>query len=100
MALRLFFCMESRATLLVGGSNDVGQSLQHAKVVYAKDIMHIHMQMKAANIYMAYIYMNAGLGLGVYGPYTCIYGDIEACAQSGANIYIYTCLNLGAQGQI
>ena len=69
-------------------------------MVYAKDIMHIHMQMNAANIYMAYIYMYTRLGLGVYGPYTCIYGDIEACAQSGANIYIYTCLNLGAQGQI
>ena len=50
--------------------------------------MHIHMQMNAANIYMAYIYMYSRLGLGVYGPYTCIYGDIEACAQSGA-IYIY-----------
>ena len=32
-------------------------SLQHAKMVYAKDIMHIHMQMKAENIYMAYIYI-------------------------------------------
>ena len=68
--------------------------------------MYIHMQMKAANIYMAYIYMYARLGLGVYGPYTCIYTDIEACAQSGANIYIYiytyiyTRLNLGTQGQI
>ena len=62
--------------------------------------MHIHMQMKAANIYMAYIYMYARLGLGVYGSYTRIYPEIEACAQSGANIYIYTCLNLGVQGQI
>ena len=79
---------------------DVGQSLQHAKVVYAKDIMHIHMQIKAANICMAYIYMYARLGLGVYGPYTCIYTDIEACAQSRANIYIYARLNLGVQGQI
>ena len=69
-------------------------------LIYAKDIVHIHMQMKAANIYMAYIYMYARLVLGVYSPYTCIYGDIEACAQSGANIYIYTRLNLGAQGQI
>ena len=71
-------------------------------MVYAKDIMHTHMQMKAANIYMAYIYMYASLVLGVYGPYTCIYGDIKACAQSGANIYIYiyTRLNLGVQGQI
>ena len=69
-------------------------------MVYAKDIVHIHMQMKEANIYVAYIYMYARLGLGVYGPYTCIYTDIEACAQSGANIYIYTRLNLGAQGQI
>ena len=62
--------------------------------------------MKAANIYIAPIYMYARLGLGVYGPYTCIYADIEACTQSGAYIYIYiytyiyTCLNLGAQGQI
>ena len=38
------------------------ESLQHAKMVYAKDIMHIHMQIKAANIYMAYIYMYARLG--------------------------------------
>ena len=58
-------------------------------MVYAKDIMHIHIQMKAANIYMGSIYMYARLGLGVYSPYTCIYGEIEACAQSGANIYIY-----------
>ena len=36
-------------------------------MVYAKDIMHIHMQMKAANIYMAYIYMYARPGWGVYG---------------------------------
>ena len=65
-------------------------SLQHAKMVYAKDIMHIHMQMNAANIYMAYMYMYARLGLGVYAPYTGIYCDIEACTQHGANIYIYT----------
>ena len=32
-------------------------SLQHGKMVYAKDIVHIHMQMKEANIYMAYIYI-------------------------------------------
>ena len=58
-------------------------------MVYAKDIVHIHMQMKEANIYMAYIYMYARLGLGIYGPYTCIYGEIEACTQSRAKIYIY-----------
>ena len=58
-------------------------------MVYAKDIMHIHMQMKAENIYMGSIYMYARLLLGVYGPYTYIYGNIEACTQSGANIYIY-----------
>ena len=69
-------------------------------MVFAKDIMHIHIQIKAENIYIASIYMYARLGLGVYGPYTCIYGEIEACAQSGANIYTYTRLNLGAQGQI
>ena len=36
--------------------------------------------MKAANIYMASIYMYARLGLGLYGPYICIYAsyDIEA----------------------
>ena len=33
--------------------------------------------------------MYTRLGLGVYGPYTCIYTDIEACMQSGANTYIY-----------
>ena len=58
-------------------------------MIYAKDIVHIHNQMKAANIYMGSIYMYARLGLGVYGPYTCIDTEIEACAQSGANIYIY-----------
>ena len=42
-------------------------------MVYANDIMHIHIQMKAANIYIASIYMYARLGLDVYGPYTCIY---------------------------
>ena len=58
-------------------------------MVYAKDKVHIHNQIKAANIYMGSIYMYERLGLGVYGLYTCIYTDIEACAQSGANIYIY-----------
>ena len=58
-------------------------------MVYANDKVHIHIQMKAANIYMGSIYMYARLGLGLYGPYICIYGDIEACTQSGANIYIY-----------
>ena len=76
--------------------------MQHAKMVYTKDIMHIHTQIKAENIYMASIYMYARLLLGIYGPYTCIYANIEACMQIGANIYIYiyiyTRLNLGAQG--
>ena len=45
--------------------------------------------MKAANIYMESIYMYARLGLSVYGPYTCIYTDIEVCMQSRADIYIY-----------
>ena len=58
-------------------------------MVYANNIMHIHIQMKAENIYMAYICMYSRTGLGLYGPYICIYGDIEACAQIGANIYIY-----------
>ena len=77
-------------------------SLQHGKMVYANDKVHIHIQIKAENIYMGSIYMYARLGLGVYGPCTCIYTDIEACAQIGADIYIYiyTCLNLGVQGQI
>ena len=48
---------------------------------------------------MGSIHMYSRLGLGVYGPYTCIYTDIEACVQSRANIYIYTCLHLGTQGQ-
>ena len=64
--------------------------------------MHIHNQMKAENIYMEPIYMNSRLVLGVYSPYTCMYPEIEACMQSRGNIYIYiyTCLNLGMQGQI
>ena len=41
-------------------------------------------------MYMESIYMYVRLVLGVYGPYICIYTDIEACAQSRANIYIYT----------
>ena len=52
------------------------------------------------HIYGIHIYMYERLGLGVYGPYICIYPEIEACLQSGANIYIYTCLNLGMQDQI
>ena len=64
-------------------------SLQHAKMVYANYKVHIHNQMKAENIFLGSMYMCARLGLGVYGPYTCIYTDIEACEQSGANIYIY-----------
>ena len=69
-------------------------------MAYANDIMHSHIQMKAENIYKASIYMYARLVLGVYGPYTYtfIYANIEACTQSGANIYIYIHLNLGAQG--
>ena len=63
--------------------------MQHAKMVYANDIMHIHIQKKAENIFMASIYMYARLGLGVCSLYTCIYANIEACAQSRANIYIY-----------
>ena len=58
-------------------------------MVYANDIMHIHIQIKAENIYMASIYMYSRLGLGLYGPYIGIYADIEACTQSGADIYIY-----------
>ena len=70
-------------------------------MVYANDKVHIHIQMKAENIYMGSIYMYARLVLGVFGPYTCIYTDIEACVQrEPIYIYIYTCLNLGVQGQI
>ena len=58
-------------------------------MVYAKDIVHIHNQMKAENVNMESIYMYTRLGMGVYGPYICIYTDIEAHVQSGANIYIY-----------
>ena len=58
-------------------------------MVYTNNIMHVHIQIKAENIYIAYIYMYARLVLGLYGPYICIYGDIEACMQSGATIYIY-----------
>ena len=76
--------------------------MQHAKMVYANNKEHIHNQIKAENIYMGSIYMYSRLVLGVYGPYICIYSDTEACAQNGANIYIYiyiyTRLNLGAQG--
>ena len=70
------------------------------KYIYAKDKMHINIQIKAENIYMASIYMYTRLVLGSYGLYICIYADIEACTQSGANIYtyIYTRLNLGMQG--
>ena len=64
-------------------------SLQHAKMVYANDKVHIHIQIKAANIYMGSIYMYARLVLGVYSLYTCIYTDIEACVHSWANVYIY-----------
>ena len=32
-------------------------SLQHAKMVYANDKVHIHIQIKAENIYMASIYI-------------------------------------------
>ena len=73
-------------------------------MVYANDIMHIHIQIKAENIYMASIYMYSRFVLGLYGLYICIYGDLEACSQSGANIYIYIYiyiyirLNLGVQG--
>ena len=73
-------------------------SLQHAKMVYTNNIMNTHIQVKAENLYMASIYMYTRLGLGLYGPYIGIYADIEACAQSRANIYIYIHLNLSTQG--
>ena len=75
-------------------------SLQHAKMVYVSDIMHINTQMKAENIYMASIYMYKRLQLGLYSSYIGIYADIEACVQSRADIYIYIHLNFGVQHQI
>ena len=36
-----------------------------------------------------YIYIYSRLKLGVYGPYICMFTNLKACAQSGANIYIY-----------
>ena len=33
--------------------------------------------------------MYAGLRLGEYSPYICMYTNIEACAQRRADIYIY-----------
>ena len=51
--------------------------------------MHINIQIKAKKIYMAPIYMYTRLRLGLYGPYICIYTDIEACTQSRAYVYIY-----------
>ena len=66
-----------------------GQACNMHKCIYTNDKVHIHIQMKAANIYMGSIYMNTRLGLGVYSPYICIYSDIETCTQIGANIYIY-----------
>ena len=56
-------------------------NLQHAKMVYANDIMHIHIQIKAENIYMVSIYMYSRLGVGLYGPYIGIYADIECNGQ-------------------
>ena len=58
-------------------------------MVYANDIMHINIQMKTEKIYMVSIYMYAMLGLGLYGPYICIYANIEAFTQSGDHIYIH-----------
>ena len=52
--------------------------------------------------------MYARLGLGLYGAYIGIYGDIEACTQKRSQytyiyiyiyIYIYTRLNLGVQAK-
>ena len=58
-------------------------------MVYANDIMHISIQIKAENTNIEFIYMYKRLGLGLYDPYICIYADIEACTQSRADIYIY-----------
>ena len=81
-------------------------SLQHAKMVCANDKMYNNSQMKAEYIYIyiyiyrALIYMYERLGLGFYGPYICMYTNLEACARRGADTYIriYIYLNLGAQG--
>ena len=51
--------------------------------------MHIHIQIKAANIYIGFIYMYSRLVLVIYGPYIGIYADIEAYTQIRAAIYIY-----------
>ena len=72
------------------------------KYIYANDKVHNNSQMKAANIYIAPIYMYARFRLGVYSLYICKYTYLEAYAQSRADIYMYiyihTHLNLGAQG--
>ena len=70
--------------------------------------MHINIQMKAGNIYMAPIYMYARLLLGIYGPYiytyiyiyVYIYRLIKRLVHKAEPIYIYiyTHLNLGVQG--
>ena len=57
MAFKLFFCLDSRATLLVGAVMIYDDKLATCQMVYANDIMHINIQMKAANIYMAFIYI-------------------------------------------
>ena len=70
------------------------------KTIYTNDIIQINGQRKSINIYMSSIYTYEKLLLGVHGPYIHIYNDLEACVQNAANIYIYiyTHLNLGAQG--
>ena len=68
------------------------------KTIYTNEIIYHGGQMKAANIYRAPIYMYARLGLGLYGLYICIYTDLEAFTQSGADVYIYICLPFGVQG--
>ena len=59
------------------------------KTLYGDYIMHHISQGKAVNIYIASMYMYARFVLGIHGPYICIYSDLEACTQSGANIYIH-----------
>ena len=100
VALRLFFCIESRATLLVGWSNNVGWQTCNMPKWYIQmtECIFTSKWRQQTYIWHPYIYIYiyiyiyniyARLWLGLDGPYIGIYANIEACAQSRADVYIY-----------
>ena len=93
MALRLFFCIESRATLLVGGSNDVGQQACNMhKRIYTNDKSILTSKWRQKTyICHPYIYVcKAWIGcIWLIYIYICWYRGLHTKRSQYIYIYIY-----------